>query len=136
MKGKIDCYVCHKLFIPRNNRGKYCSIECYKKYNTMRTGRISNKNIPASTVGAVSEMAVCLDLLERGYSVFRSMSPSCPCDLIAMKDGKIERIEVKTGYRAIDGKLTYPATKNNKFDKLAIYIRTNKEVIYTDKPYH
>lgn len=53
--------------------------------------------LPTGTTGALNELLVCTDLLERGYHVFRSVSPSCPCDLVAYRPGQIpRRIEVKT----------------------------------------
>jgi hypothetical protein len=34
----------------------------------------------------------------RGFEVFRSVSPHASCDLVALKDGRILRIEVRTAY--------------------------------------
>jgi hypothetical protein len=44
--------------------------------------------------GAAREMRVTLDLMERGFEVFRPMS-TATCDLIALKYGIPLRIEVK-----------------------------------------
>lgn len=38
--------------------------------------------------GARSELLACAWLLERGYEVFRNISPHGPIDLVAIKDGK------------------------------------------------
>jgi hypothetical protein len=59
-------------------------------------GKQRFNGLAASTVGAISELAVCADLLSKGYDVFRSVSPAAPCDLIAQKEGKLIRVEVKT----------------------------------------
>jgi hypothetical protein len=55
--------------------------------------------LASATVGALGELLVAADLLIRGYEVFRAISPSCSCDLAILKDGKLLRVEVRTGYR-------------------------------------
>ena len=49
-----------------------------------------------SDKGAWGESLVCADLLKRGVHVYRAISPSAPCDLMALVDDKLARIEVKT----------------------------------------
>ena len=53
-----------------------------------------NHKLPLSTatVGAISELVVCVDLAKKGYEVFRAISPSCSCDLIARKNNICRRI--------------------------------------------
>ena len=49
------------------------------------------------------------------------MSPACKCDLVAFKDGKILRVEVKTGYKNGFGVTILPAKIEPKdFDVLAV----------------
>jgi hypothetical protein len=55
--------------------------------------------LSTGTTGAIAEMVVCVDLLRRGWAAFRAVSPSCPCDVIAMRDSQVHRIEVRTGHR-------------------------------------
>jgi hypothetical protein len=55
--------------------------------------------LSASSIGAVSEMLVCVDLSREGFEVFRAVSPAATCDLLALKDGRTYRIEVKTARR-------------------------------------
>lgn len=45
--------------------------------------------------GAAAEMLACCDLLQKGYEVYRSVNGGAPCDLVALKDGKFQRVEVK-----------------------------------------
>ena len=62
------------------------------------------------TIGAIAEIQVCADLMKRGYHVFRAISPSCHCDLVAYKTGEtLYRIEVKKGQRSRDGSLYLPS---------------------------
>ncbi len=49
--------------------------------------------------GAISELAVAVDLMYRGFEVFRALSPASSCDLIIYRDGKALRVEVKTDRR-------------------------------------
>lgn len=78
----------------------------------------------------MAELRVSTDLLSKGFHVFRNVSPSGPCDLIAFKDEKILRIEVCTGYRnPRSDKLMWPKKATSYiFDVLAICI--GQEVHY------
>src|SRR3990167_2971874 len=103
---------------------KYCSFACSrefwkKKYKTSNP----SSGIPSSTVGAISELIVAVDLMQKGWEVFRSLSPSCSCDLAILKNGKLVRIEVKTGRFTTNGRPQYP--KNNiKADIVAVNINS------------
>jgi Holliday junction resolvase-like predicted endonuclease len=46
--------------------------------------------------GAHSELVACAWLLERGYEVYRNISPHGLGDLVVVKDGQMLRIDVKT----------------------------------------
>lgn len=51
--------------------------------------------------GALAELAVSADLLSRGFEVFKAVSGSATCDLIAMAEWNCFRVQVKysTGVR-------------------------------------
>lgn len=57
--------------------------------------------IPPHTVGAVCELQVAADLLQRGFHVFRSVSPHAPCDIIIILNGRMFRIEVRAAKRGV-----------------------------------
>ena len=40
-----------------------------------------------STMGAISELAVCVHLAYQGFEVFRAVSPHCPSDLMIKSRG-------------------------------------------------
>jgi len=91
-----------------------------------------NIDLPSGTVGALHELLVCADLMMKGYNVFRAMSPSCSCDIMATKADVIYRIEVTTGIKyPSTGRISYPAHKNGRylFDILAVVFH-NGEIIY------
>lgn len=45
--------------------------------------------------GAIAELIVAADLMNKGYDVFRNLSPNGPADLISLKDGKLQLVQVK-----------------------------------------
>src|SRR5690349_5696091 len=81
-------------------------------------------------IGAISEMLVSLDLMNKGYEVFRPMSPHACCDIVAIKGKRIVRLEVKTGAELRNGTITKTTIRNRgSFDILATVVR-GKRIIY------
>ena len=79
----------------------YCSNVCrkeylIKKYQPSKDYELEHP-LSSSTKGAINEYVVAIDLLRRGYAVFRACSPACKCDLVAWKNDRFLRVEVKTG---------------------------------------
>lgn len=103
----------------------WCSSACRNEW-TRKLWQKENApkkcKIPTGTVGAISELLTAAFLMERGMSVFRAMSPSCPCDLAVLRDGKLLRVEVTTGSRSAAGRVFYPSKDPNKYDILAIVL--------------
>ena len=68
--------------------------------------------LTSANVGANYELKVALDLLEKGFLVFRSLVPNTPFDLVAYANEKMYRIEV----RAVGGlkKLRAGTTSHHK----------------------
>lgn len=106
------------------SQARYCSADCRRTvqvnpYTSPYTGGLK---LPTGTSGAISELRVCCDLLAHGFEVFRAVSPSCSCDLAILRDGRLLRIEVRTGYvHKFSGKQSTNRPKTTgKFDLLAI----------------
>ena len=59
-------------------------------------------------------MRTSVDLLAKGYEVFISLSPDGSCDLIALKNGKCLRIEVRTSHYASDGQVYLHVSPRDK----------------------
>ena len=90
-------------------------------------------SISKGTKGAVSELLVCADLLSRGFSVFRSTSQSCDCDLIAQKGNLLLRIEVTTSstvYKNGSLGVTFKDRDQHKFDILAVNVVPKGIIVY------
>ncbi len=91
--------------------------------------------LSSGRVGAIHEFIVCADLLKRGLSIFRAVSPSEHFDLAVCRAGihPIYRVEVTTGYSSSSGRLMHPKIKkigSGSFDLLAIVSRNNPVVAY------
>jgi hypothetical protein len=111
---------CGKIFFRNGNYSKrFCSQTCaaraseQRRYGDQYKSEQLKYGWSSSTTGAVSELVVCVDLMRRGYEVFRAVSPDASCDLIAVQGSVSLRVEVRTGRRFIDGRLDYPRMKRD-----------------------
>ena len=86
-------------------------------------------------IGTISELLAANFFLEKGYSVFRSLSPNASCDLIILKEGKPLRVEVKTIRSSLFAKHIPKHYNFNKFDILATVDRGKVEIL-TQEEYH
>lgn len=57
--------------------------------------------------GAMRELRVAADLMERGHQVFRNLAPG-GIDLVAYVRGVLVRVEVATASRRVDGTIVPP----------------------------
>lgn len=94
---QVLCVQCGKPC--KAGRIRFCSKKCTFDNRTSEraVGRKYGPELTRGTIGAISELRAATNLMEMGFHVFRSLSPQSPCDLIAMKDGKMIRVEVRTG---------------------------------------
>lgn len=128
---EIDCLNCNKKFLQKVSTQKYCKVKCSQEFQFKKIKQHNfyiNKTSP-STVGAASELIASVDLLKRGYEVYRAVSPSSSSDLIIKKDNKISSVEVRTGRYTDSGKLWFPNT-NMRSDYFAVVIYLNNSVVY------
>lgn len=109
----------------------FCSNKCrnvaYK--NEWRMRNATAHKMSRSTVGAMAEILVSLDLMKRGFHVFRALSPNASCDLAIVNDRQFLRVEVKTSYRTRSGTIYSPQVKAGTHDILALVL-DRKEVVY------
>lgn len=123
------CANCGNPFELKDKRAwnkKYCSHKCTPHHRLQVSG-YKSKGIPTATVGTIAEIVVCLDLLKKGYSVFRSISPSSNFDLVAFKNEKMISVEVRSGYLS-NNKPVFPKKEKDKAEYYAVVIH---EVIGT-----
>lgn len=81
--------------------------------------------------GALSELAACSWLLREGYEVFRNVSQAGLIDIIAIKDGKFLKLDVKTKSRE-----DFPAVSKEQLEAGvgAIYVLPDGSCIIEETP--
>ena len=125
--------MCNSMFTNSWSHTKTCGDKCRKEYRLYMSGRTGNNSLlPSGTVGCISEILISVDMMNRGYSVFRALSPACFCDLIAVKDGHSLRIECRTAYKNKTGNLCFSKEKHGEIDIFALYVPKNNEFIYLE----
>ncbi len=108
---EIICKGCGVQF-----KGKITQLYCSKKCSSNRSAKRGDfTGLATGTMGALSELLICADLMKRGWEVFRALSPHSNCDVLALKNGILLKLEIRTGwyYELSDGtlKLVYPTVK-------------------------
>lgn len=125
-----SCEVCGTKFEGRTRTQKYCSEGC-QQIRWRAKWRDRNPTDPiklnTNTVGALHELIVCADLLQKGFAVFRAVSPSAPCDLAVLRGSQLLRIEVRTGQNTAGGVL-WPKSSRDQCDHYAVVLRDRDNI--------
>lgn len=132
----IICASCGKEYKNRYIKSRFCSNICRHDYwndETARGQTVASDTVSRSTVGAISELMVCCDLMSRGYSVFRAMSINCFSDIVAIKGDSVYQIEIKTGRYQKDDRLVWPHG-NTKGKCLVVFTFRDKKIHYLTNP--
>lgn len=127
------CETCSAPFTTTRTAQRCCSKKCtHTRYlkEWREANPVDYTKVTTGSVGAAGELLVASDLLMKGFHVFRSLSPSCPCDLAILQDGTLLRIEVTTAHWARGGKLQSPKKDNERYDVIAYIMRSSREIIY------
>lgn len=129
-----NCVVCGDVFYPTTGHEgsqKYCNSKCGNKIWKKDThGILSSKGIAGSTVGAIAELEVSCDLMKKGYSVFRSVSPASNFDLVGFLGEKLVTFEVRTGYIYTTGTLGFQRKPTDRADFYAVVVRSPYKILY------
>lgn len=124
------CEHCAMPFVPVRRHQRFCNPQCQTDaYNTGRGAFPRELKIASSTVGAISELIVAVDLMRRGKHVFRALSPACPCDLAYIEGDRLITVEVRTGTRMKSGRLCH-TTDRMRSTLLAVVVHGETEVVY------
>ncbi len=121
------CIICGKKFKGTHNQ-KTCK-PCKKENPHYKTllGR-NDLGLCSGTLGALQELRVCIDLMSKKYEVFRALSPSSFCDILAFKEGKFFDIEVRTAHKSPTTGKIYYIQKNIKGHFKALVV--GEEITY------
>lgn len=129
------CVQCGKEEGTNQHLKKLCSDECRKLYYGRHREVRMSKDIASGTVGAITELKVSTWFMEKGYAIFRALSPACFCDLIAIRNSEVLYLEVRTGYISANGSVGFPAkisSKNGTPTHFAIYTYKDNKVSILD----
>lgn len=135
MKESRVCQVCERSFYPQRSVQKTCSKRCRDAWRrhlspNRRISMTKQLKLNTGTVGALNELRVCCDLFEKGFEVFRALSPSSKSDLVGMKNGICYRIEVKTAFKKLrTGEFDHDKPRH-PFDILGVC--TSDQIVYFD----
>lgn len=113
------CAHCKKEF-NGSKLSLYCSSTCKRNNFGYRFDNPPLGHISRGRVGAISELKVCVDLMIKGYDVFRALSPQSNADLVAIKGDVVLKIEVRTAryYTTAKGSKTIFYSKKRIADKI------------------
>lgn len=123
------CKRCRIDFMSTRRLQVFCKRQCRNEFYQIGLSPELLDGVAPSTIGAISEMLVCADLLKRRYEVYRAISPACSSDLVIHKNGKLERVEVRTSRLGLNGEAKCAAPKAGRFDILAMVLRSG-EITY------
>lgn len=130
------CLQCNKDLSDKakNLYDSFCSLHCFQVYDKEHTlaGDIKDiEHLNKYDKGSLGEVSVCADLMRKGITVFRNAGKKAPFDLVALIEGELLRIEVKSGRRnSKTNKIYCGDTKDNDFDILAVYDLGTGQVYY------
>ena len=95
----------------------------------------THPDTPKQLKGASSELLAAVDLMARGFEVYRNVADHGTLDLIAYGlDGSILKIEVTTGYNNPQTDHIYkPPHKANSHRRDILAVMTPTGIIYLDK---
>lgn len=128
------CLSCRNEFLSRSSTRLYCRTTCQPAYISQQRAHhavqaLYDTTVPTGTIGSVGELAVSIDLMCKGYTVFRALSPASYCDLIARKYDVLWHLEVRTGHLLHDT-LYFPKKRSEGVTCFAIWDRSTGAVTY------
>lgn len=126
-KRKTLCAKCSRTFSAKTSNQKYCSKDCWGQVYKNSLG------ISTGTTGAISELIASIDLMKKGFEVYRALSPSSSSDILGYKDKKVYRFEVRTGMKIpnFGGKIHLTYSKQNvRAPNMAVVILRDNEIYY------
>ena len=106
------CAHCGERFIAPSAKmiKRFCSQRCRNlSYFPQRATQVDRH-----MAGVLNELAVVRDLAERGYEVFRPVSTKASCDIIALREGRVVRVEVRHGFLRRDGTVSYVRKRDGR----------------------
>lgn len=121
------CVTCKNKYTKRFYNQLYCKKACRPE---LHHSDYKAKGISTGTVGAMSELRVSADLMSKGYEVYRALSQSSSCDVLAMKNGKVFTFEIRTGHTNDVTEKVYYAKENLRAERFAVFVPHTGKILY------
>lgn len=124
------CTQCGTTFEQLRSNQKFCGKACASEFQKQKW-RLQNPKSPlgivaTGTTAEINEMRVTIDLLQRGFEVYRAAFQGMPCDMLIRKmewpATQSIRVEVTTGNRTAAGTVVHPDRDAATFDVLAVVL--------------
>lgn len=133
----ITCAGC-QVTTPKGTGGrpkKYCSNKCRSRViNAKAMGKDPYHGLGTGTIGTIGELAVSVDLLQRGCNVFRALHPNAAFDLVVVRGTTAVGIEVRTGRKSLKGNILFSQRPEDIMGGAALYavhLRDEPSPIYS-----
>ena len=139
----MTCKYCDKPFPAdaKSNR-RFCNKVCAGAFAKESWRQQNPKSvlgtIATGTKAEVNEMRVAIDLLEKGYEVYRAAFQGMPCDFLirgpsgvpgyTLRVNEAIRVEVTTGNKSPNGTVAHPKRDAATYDMLAVVV--GSEIVY------
>lgn len=135
-----QCKQCKALLIGGRKDRKFCNAECAGEFQRLAWRQKNPKSplaaLQNNTKAEANIMKVCIDLLQRGYEVYKAAFQGMPCDLVVIYRQETSfgsmvqyrRIEVTSGNRSTSGTLSHPKREAAQYDVLAVVV--GDEIFY------
>lgn len=130
-EARKKCETCG-IEIKDDGRTTYCSRKCRPK-----TLNSNPRGVATGTLGSIAELAVGVELMRKGYHVFRALSSHGPADLVALKGSEVRIIEVRTGHLNTKGVLSsFGKRCHETATEVAVYVPEDRSIhFYNVHPY-
>jgi len=121
----------------RRSSMRFCDKHCAAAHQQQKWRTRNPKSalgaLLAGGVAEVNEMRVAIDLLQRGFEVYRAAFQGMPCDMLVRRTewdhNQVWRVEVTTGNRTVAGSIVHPDRSKAQFDVLAVVL-ADGEIMY------
>ena len=115
------CKHCGDDIVDRSSTAEYCCSTCqqeasFEKYRKLNPGK---GNLSPGIAGGRNELKACTDLIEKGYEIFRNVCQCGSCDLIALKKGRLLKVEVASGTLSENGNINCSMHDPDNYDIIA-----------------
>ena len=123
-----NCLKCGDSYKPKKTYQQFCSVRC-RVFKNNEGKPFFRLGLATGTVGAIAELMVSCDLMRRGFELYRALSQSSSCDLLALRGGVFYSVEVRSGQHTIKKGVQY-SKQNIRAQIVAVVTHVDEEIHY------